>query len=201
MRSTVGFRFGGGVASLAIRRSHFCRPSRLPTAITASSPGARRCSAGSLKADPGKARHLPSRIPIAWPIPPPCADGATVWILPDWASAHLGRDSASEAVPPKVSRESPARRFRGAAVQITASPAPDVLQPSLAQWRHLVEASRGWRSIGLHHLCVAAGPVPFTVRDRMHSGSSINPHVAAVRVHHRPSCNEIYDDCTTPRPR
>ena len=35
-----------------------------------------RCGAASWKAVPGKTRRPPSKTPIAWPIPPRCADGA-----------------------------------------------------------------------------------------------------------------------------
>ena len=65
-----------GLCSRCARRSPSCRPFLLPTAITASSPAARRCSAVSWKAVPGKLRHPPSKTPIAWPILLRCADGA-----------------------------------------------------------------------------------------------------------------------------
>ena len=80
MNTTIGSGFGAAVAGLATRHSPSCRPSLLPTAITVSSPAARRCSAASRKADPGRLRRPRSKIRIVWPIPPHCVDGSTPWI-------------------------------------------------------------------------------------------------------------------------
>ena len=82
MNTTIGSEFVAGFAVAAARRSRSCRPSRLRTVITASSLAARRSSAISWKAVPGKLRCRPSKIRIAWPIPLPCADGSGSWIPP-----------------------------------------------------------------------------------------------------------------------
>ena len=81
MNTMIGSGFAAVFATGAARRSPSCRRFLRPTAITASSHAARRCSATSWKAVAGKPRHPPSKTPIAWPIPPPCADGSEAWIL------------------------------------------------------------------------------------------------------------------------
>ena len=77
----TGSGFAAASATGAGRRSLSCRLSLPPTAITASSPAARRYTATSWKAAAGKPRRQLSKTQIAWPIPPPCADGSGVWIL------------------------------------------------------------------------------------------------------------------------
>ena len=81
MNSMIGSEFAAASVTGATRRSLSCRPFLLPTAITVSSPGARRCNATSWKAVPWRPRHLPSKTPIVWPIPPRYAAGSTAWIL------------------------------------------------------------------------------------------------------------------------
>ena len=101
----------------------------------------RRSRAGVMVNGLGVSR-TPRRYRAAWQSP-------AAFNPSDHACLYFCRDSATEAAATTVNRESPARRFRGAPVQIAAHPASN---PPLPQWRHLAEASRGWRSIGLHHL-------------------------------------------------
>ncbi len=82
MSTTIGSGFAAVFATAAAKPSPSCRRFLRPTAITASSLAARRCSATSWKAVAGKTPHPPSRTRIAWRTPPPCADGSAIWILP-----------------------------------------------------------------------------------------------------------------------
>lgn len=80
MNTTIGLGFAAASAIGAARLSPSCRPSRLLTAITVSSPAASHSCAVFKRAVPGRPRRPPSKIPIALPIPLPCADGSATWI-------------------------------------------------------------------------------------------------------------------------
>ena len=82
MNTMIGSGFGAAFAIAAARRSRSCRPFLRPTVTTASSPVVKRYGVTSWKAVPGKPQRPRSKIPIAWSIPPPCAGGSGVWILP-----------------------------------------------------------------------------------------------------------------------
>ena len=81
MITTIGLGFAAVFATAAAKPSLSCRRFLRPTAITASSPAARRYSATSWKAVAGKTPHPPSKTRIEWRIPPLCADGSAIWIL------------------------------------------------------------------------------------------------------------------------